>query len=128
MLFCVGLRSIPRNTIKHVLVAARDEICNVLDFHTVVFTSMKRGLALVKVWVMKSDCFCWSSLNTSYYHKTRSGGGQGRNMQRLKFTYIFLTLNVLQFHRSTYWFYAYIGCCVCSQTFMQLHETHFGLV
>ena len=29
------LRSIPRNIIKHVLVAARDEICKVLGFHTV---------------------------------------------------------------------------------------------
>ena len=99
VMFCVGLCSIPRIIIKHLLVAARDEICNIIDLHIFCCTSMKRSLALVKLWMMKSDCFCWSSFDTSYHHKTRSGGCQGWNMQSLRFIYLFLTLNVLQFHR-----------------------------
>ena len=48
-----------------------------LRFTHICCTSMKRSLALVKLWIMKSDCFCWSSFDTSYHHKTRSGGRQG---------------------------------------------------
>ena len=62
-------------------------------------TSMKRSLALVKLWIMNSYCFCWFSFDISYHHNTCSGWCQGWNMQSLRFTYIFLTLNVLQFHR-----------------------------
>ena len=58
LLFCVGFRSILRNIIKHVLVAARDEICNVLDLHTcvahlwnVVWPWLKYGLWKVIVFV-----------------------------------------------------------------------------
>ena len=72
-----------------------------LRFTHICCTSMKRSLALVKLWIMKSDWFCWSSFDTSYHHKTRSGGRQGWNMPSLRFTHLFLTLNVLQFHRST---------------------------
>ena len=70
-----------------------------LRFPHSCFTSMKRRLALVKIWIMKSVCFCWSSFDTSYHHKTRSGGRQGWNMPSLRFTHFFLTLNVLQIHR-----------------------------
>ena len=70
-----------------------------LRFTHICCTSMKRSLALVKLWIMKSDCFCWSSFDTAYHHKTRSGSCQGWNMQSLRFTHIFLSLNVLQFHR-----------------------------
>ena len=47
MLVCVGLRSIPRIIIKHVLAAARDEVCKVKDLHTfseicTCFNSMRK--------------------------------------------------------------------------------------
>ena len=70
-----------------------------IRFTHICCTSMKRGLALLKLWIMKSDCFCLSSFDTSYHHKTRSGGCLGCNIQSLGFTHIFSTFNARQFHR-----------------------------
>ncbi len=56
----------------------------------IVCTSMKRGLAMVKVWIMKRVICCWSSFDTAYHHKIPSGSCQGWNMQSLWFTHIFL--------------------------------------
>ena len=42
-----------------------------LRFTHIVCTSMKRGLAMVKAWIMKRDVLCWSSFDTAY-HKQKS--------------------------------------------------------
>ena len=52
---------------------------------------MKRGLALVKVWIMESVVFYWSSFDTEYHHETRFGSCQGGNMQNHRFTLICCT-------------------------------------
>ena len=109
--FDSGPCSIQSTIIKHVLACARDEICRVRIWHTVYWirkcsdcigkghglVHMKRGLALSKLWIMNNVVMCWSSFDTAYHHKTRSGSCQGRNMQSLRFTHICCTsMNVVR--------------------------------
>ena len=56
MFVVVGLRSIPRIMIKHVLAVARDEICKVVDLHTCFIKFERASIPSVNVMVL---CICW---------------------------------------------------------------------
>ena len=99
MIVLVGLCSIPRIVIKHVLAAARDEIYKVLDLHTfsqllTCFNSigkrnafmhildvvlvhtrlcnfMTRTLALVKVWFVNMLCVLYMFIHFHWFSSAR---------------------------------------------------------
>ena len=54
-------------------------------------TSMKHGLALVELWIMKSYVLCWSLFDAAHHHKPPFGSCQGRHMQTLRLTQICCT-------------------------------------